>query len=102
MQRNDFNMHTLSFRIVPLLLIGVLAGCSAAQKETPQERSEAAKALFERASKTFHIPSAQAKGPEKTSLENQALAVYKQLFEKYPDQDYWAAQALRSLGNIHA
>jgi TolA-binding protein len=71
-------------------------------KQTPRQRADSAKALFERTSKTFHIPSAEAKGDEKARLQGQAVAGYVELLRKYPDQDYWAAEALRSLGNIRA
>lgn len=84
-----------------LLLAGLL-GCSPPSSETSQQRSEAAKALFEHTSKTFHIPSAEAKGAEQNKLRDQAAGGYEQLLKKYPEQDYWAAQALRSLGNIRA
>jgi tetratricopeptide (TPR) repeat protein len=86
--------------------IGLLAGCSQRPStcivETPQQRYDAAKALFERASREFHIPSSQARGYERTKLEDQALASYADLVHGYSDQPIWAAQALRSLGNIHA
>jgi len=60
------------------------------------------KALFENTTKLFHIPSAEAKGAEKLRLQTDAVAGYEKLLNAYPDQDYWAAQALRSLGNIYA
>ena len=86
--------------------IGLLAGCSHKPTtcvfESPQQRYDAAKALFEKASREFHIPSAQSRGRERTKLEDQALATYTDLARAYCDQPIWAAQALRSLGNIHA
>ena len=84
-----------------ILLIG-FPGCSPKRVETSQQRSDAAKALFERTTKTFHIPSAEAKDAEQQKLQNQAADGYVELMKKYPEQDYWAAQALRSLGNIRA
>src|SRR5438477_11887099 len=82
-----------------LLLALFLLGCSARTAETPQRRSEAAKTIFEHTSKTFHTPSAEAKEPEKDKLQNEATAGDEELLRKYPEQDYWAAQALRCLGN---
>ena len=79
----------------------VLTGCSRKQL-SPAEKYEAAKALFESTSRQFHIPSAEAKGSEKLRLQQQALMGYRQLVKQYPDQDYWAAQSLRSIGNIYA
>ena len=79
----------------------VLTGCARKPLSSP-EKYDAAKALFESTSKQFHIPSAEAKGPEKLRLQQQALAGYRQVLKQYPDQDHWAAQSLRSIGNIYA
>src|SRR6185369_7300707 len=93
----------LTHLVTPLLfVIGVLAGCSPKTTETPQQRMESAKALFEHAVKTFHIPSAEAKGAQKEALLEKAANGYEELLKKYPEQDFWAAQALRSLGSIRA
>jgi tetratricopeptide (TPR) repeat protein len=87
-------------------LLGLLAGCSQRPTtctfESPQQRYAAAKTLFEKASRDFHIPSSQARASERAKLEDQALAAYADLARAYSDQPIWAAQALRSLGNIHA
>ena len=91
-----------NFRLAPLLLAGALLGCSPKKSETPEQRSEAARTLFEHTTKTFHIPSAEAKGTEKESLQSKAADGYTQLLKTFPEQDYWAAQALRSLGNIRS
>jgi len=85
-----------------LLLTLLLPACSRSPSQTREQRAEAAKALFDRTTKTFHIPSAEAKGAEKKTLQKQAAAGYEELLKKYPDQTYWAAQALRNLGNIRA
>jgi len=89
-----------------VVALGLLAGCSQTQTtcpfESPQQRYDAAKALFEKASREFHLPSAQTRGVERTKLEDQALAAYTALVRDYSDQPIWAAQALRSLGNIRA
>jgi tetratricopeptide (TPR) repeat protein len=95
MSRDNLQM----FRWCALLL--VLCGCQV-KKETPQQRYDAAKVLFEETARIFHLPSAQAEGAEKDKLQSQAAAGYQALLSHYPDQDYWAAQALRSLGNICA
>jgi len=89
-------------RLTFTLLLLAFCACSNKKSETPAQPSEAARALFERTSRTFHIPSAEAKGAEKEKLQNQASEGYEELLKKYPEQDYWAAQALRSLGNIRA
>jgi TolA-binding protein len=97
--RRDFRC-ALRF-CIPVALC-VLLGCSPKKSETPQERVGAAQALFERTTKDFHIPSAEAKGAEKEKLQNQAAAGYEEFLKKYPEQENWAAEALRSLGNIRA
>jgi len=83
------------------LLLALLPGCSS-DKQTPEQRAEAAKTLFEQTTKNFHIPSAAAKGAEQVRLQEQAANAYQQLLKKFPDQADWAAQALRSLGNLRA
>ena len=99
-------MSRVSIIAACAVALGLLAGCSQTPTtcifESPQQRYEAAKALFERASREYHIPSAQARGSERAKLENQALAAYADVARAYSDQPIWAAQALRSLGNIHA
>src|SRR5262245_17831616 len=77
-------------------------GCDSRNQPSSQQRYDAAKTLFEQTTKNFHIPSAEAKGADRAKLLDQAAVAYQQLLEKYPDQDYWAAQSLRSLGNIRA
>ena len=77
-------------------------GCDSSEQKPSQQRYDAAKALFEQTTKSFHIPAAEAKGAERRKLLEQAAAAYGELLGKYPEQDYWAAQALRSLGNIRA
>ena len=78
-----------------------LIGCGQKQP-SDNEKYQAAKALFESTSKNLHIPSAEAKGVEKIRLQTEAASGYQLLLKSYADQDFWAAQALRSLGNIHA
>jgi len=96
--------HPLSAEKWPVLTLAaalLFAGC-ARKQQSVAEKYEAAKALFESTSKQFHIPSAEAKGSEKLRLQQQALAGYREIIRKYPDQDHWAAQSLRSIGNIYA
>src|SRR6266404_461035 len=69
--------HLTHLTYLTLLLV-LLPGCSRKTNETPPQRSEAAKVLFERTSKEFHIPSAEAKGTAKENLQNQTAAGYEQ------------------------
>ncbi len=92
----------MKLRLIVALLLTALLGCSAKKTETREQRSEAAKALFEQTTKQFHIPSAEAQSAEKERLQGQAADGYQRLLNTYPEQDYWVAQALRSLGNIRA
>jgi TolA-binding protein len=78
----------------------LLVGCSS--KESPAQRAEAAKALYERATKEYHLPSAEAKGAAQRRQQDQAATAYEQLLKKYPEQTNWCVQALYSLGNIRA
>jgi tetratricopeptide (TPR) repeat protein len=85
------------------LLLGLLTGCGQRQPAaTPEQRYTSAKALFEKASRDYHIPSAEARGAERRNLEDQAAAIYAEVAKEYTDQPVWASQALRSLGNIRA
>ena len=85
-----------------MILLVTAFGCSPQQHETPEQRALSAKALFERTTKLFHIPSAEAKGTQKEQLQELAAKGYEALLKQYPEQEYYAAQALRSLGNIRA
>jgi TolA-binding protein len=91
--------------VLPLLGVALfatlMAGCTS-KHQTPQERAEAAKTLFEQTTKSFHIPSADAVGALKTTLQEQAAHGYQEILGKYPEQRIYAAQADRSLGNIRA
>lgn len=77
----------------------LLTACGDSQPKPPPP---SAQALFGQASTNFHLPSAEAKGPEKVRLLEQAAAAYEALLRAYPDDAYWAAQALRNLGNVRA
>ena len=89
---------------LPALLVGLalaLFSC-ASPKETPQQRAEAARALFDQTTKTFHLPSAETSGATRDRLLLQAAAGYEELLKQYPEQTHTCAQALLSLGNIRA
>jgi tetratricopeptide (TPR) repeat protein len=79
----------------------LLTGCGDSQPKPPPPPASA-RAIFGQASTNFHLPSAEAKGPEKVRLLEQAAAAYETLLKQYPDDAYWAAQALRNLGNVRA
>src|SRR4030095_1655469 len=86
-----------------VLVIALITGCGKRQPpQTPQQRYDGAKALFEKASRDYHIPSAQARGQDRRQLEEQAAALYSDVVRNYSDQRGWASQALRSLANIRA
>src|SRR5512137_2362913 len=89
--------------IIPLFaLILILTGCSRKERETPEQRANAAKALFDQTTKQFDLASAAASGAEKQRLLTQAAAGYERLLKAYPEQEHWAAQALRNLAGIKA
>ncbi len=95
-----FRHSSFVIRISFLSLLLLLAGCS--KSETPAQRADAAKALFDRATKEFHVPSAEVRGAEQRRLQDQAAAAYEALLNRYPEQSNLCAQALRSLANIRA
>ena len=99
-------MPRANILVLLLFAVGLLTGCGPKRvpptAADPLQRYAAAKALFERASREFHIPSAQARGPERTKLEDLAAALYADVARNYADQPIWASQALRSLGHLHA
>mgnify|MGYP002817098324 CR=1 FL=1 len=66
------------------------------------ERTEAAKALFERAVSDFHNLSANALPDKRTELLEGAAKRYQQLIDEYPEQKRWCAQALRNLAGTQA
>jgi tetratricopeptide (TPR) repeat protein len=84
-----------------LLSLALLFGCTA-KREIPEQRAASAQALFDRATREFHVPSAAATGAEKLKLQEQAVAAYQELLKQHADLPRWAAPALRSLGNIRA
>ena len=86
--------------LLALSLLGTTA-CRHNGKD-PQRLAAEAQALFERTTKEFHSPSAAANGAEKRRLETETIRGYEQLLKRYPEQEYWCAEALRSLGNVHA
>lgn len=98
---NSLKLVTGKWLILAFAVPLVFTGC-ARDQQSPAQKYEAAKALFESTSKQFHISSAEAKGTDKLRLQKQALAGYQRILKQYPDQDHWAAQALRNIGNIYA
>src|SRR5688572_2959104 len=85
-----------------LLVTVALVGCAPKRSQKPEPCYVSAKALFEQASRDYHIPSAEAKGAARARLESQAAAMYRQIIQNCDDNCSWAAQAARSLGNIYA
>src|SRR2546429_6349490 len=92
-RRPSFPISNFKFQIsncpvllaASLILLAGVPACTPKKTEAPQQRSDAAKALFERASKSFHIPSAEAADPEKERLQNQASDAYADLVKRYPE-----------------
>jgi len=89
-------------KLCACLGLAALAGCTEKPTPTAEQRYASAKALFAKASRDYHIPSAQGRGAERRQLEEQAAGIYGELVRQYGDQPVWASQALRSLGNIRA
>ncbi len=86
-------------RILFSVALALLLTACVSTKSSP-ERAAAAKAAFDRVTKEFHLPSAEAAGPKRADLLAQAARGYDELLRQFPDQPFWCAQALRSLANI--
>src|SRR6058998_3390078 len=96
-------MSRAKLALCACLIIASLTGCSEKRPTaTPHQRYESARALFEKASRGYHIPSAEARGDDRRRLEEQAATLYANIVKNYADQSHWASQALRSLANIRA
>lgn len=82
----------------------IVCGCQTPQQKAArqQQRSAAAKQLFDQTTKQSHLPSAEAKSASREKLLAQAATGYEQLLRQYRDQPFWCAQALRSLANVRA
>ena len=84
--------------VVILAFVSILMGCATARYSP--KRAAAAKVSFDRVTKEFHLPSAEATGTRKTELLTQSARGYEDLLRQFSDQHNWCAQALRSLGNV--
>lgn len=88
--------------LLPLLLgVTLVLGCRA-KPQPPAERTAAARALLEQATKEFHTPSAEAPGAERQRLLDGAARSYERLLAEFPEQRDLGVQALRGLGSIRA
>ena len=87
-------------RFVAVLNIALFLCACSPKSQPPHVRQAAAKELFNQTIKLYHLPSAEAQGPAREKLLEQAASGYAALVKEYPDQSFWAAQALRSLGNV--
>jgi hypothetical protein len=96
--------HYVRHQWLLALLVGGLVGCAGCRQktETPQQRYEAARAVYEQTTKDLHLPSASATGREQKRLQTEAARAYEELLKRYPEQEYWCAKSLCSLGNLHA
>jgi tetratricopeptide (TPR) repeat protein len=93
--------HVTHVTLLTLLTL-LLCSCATTPKQTPAERHAAAKAAFDQTTKEFHLPSAEARGPERQRLLKEAASGYEAVLSKFRDQPFWCAQALRSLANVRA
>ena len=60
-----------------------------------------AKEDFERTVRLYHLPSADATGSLRLDLLKKAAAGYLSVVKRFPQENRWSAQALRSLGNVY-
>lgn len=101
---NSGRWATLGGVLVLGLAVFILAGTVGCGSKvgTPDQRFAEAKALFESTAKTYHLPSAEARGPEQQRLLSSAASGYEAVVRQYSDQPFWCAQSLRSLANVRA
>jgi len=75
-------------QVLPLfILLLALLGCSPTNPKTPHNAPIPPKALFERTTKTFHVPSTERRGPTKKHSRARRLQVTNSCLKTYPDQD---------------
>lgn len=84
-----------------LLAAGFIAFAGPVSAALPEPAS-GARQLFEQTLSQFHLPSAEARGAQRKNLLLQASNGYSQILKSFPNDQPWAAQALRSLGNVRA
>jgi tetratricopeptide (TPR) repeat protein len=86
------------------IIVLLLLGCATPERKAAEQRLRytVAKNLFEQAANRYDSPSADLQGAEKMRLLDLAAAGYEEVLKKYPDQKFWCAQSLRSLGNVRA
>src|ERR1051325_5032380 len=97
-----FHAPTLPALLTLLTFLSLPLGCATDNTARSEGRYAAARDLYERTTKLYHLPSAQAQGEERDRLLRQAASGYEQLLRRYPNQELWCAQALRSLANVRA
>ena len=90
--------------IKSLLVFWVVVCLSGCHKEPqdPKQRHAEAKALYDHATKEYHLPSASTNSIQQVHLLGQAAAEYEQVLKKYPEQEDVCAKALLGLGNIRS
>ncbi len=86
------------------ILALLLSGCATPERKAAelQLRYSAARDVFGETARRYQLPSADLQGLEKMKLLDLAAAGYGQVLERYPDQKFWCAQALRSMGDVRA
>ena len=89
--------------VLSIVVVTMLSFVGCKEKATPKpQNSESARALFDQATREFHVPSADAKGAERERLLDEAAKRYSELLKRFPEETNVCAQSLRALGSIHA
>lgn len=84
-----------------LALILAAAGCQSSRAR-PAKRAASAKHAFNLVVRQAHVPAGDSTNDiERAELLVRAAAGYQDIVKRYPDQPQWAAQSLRSLGNVY-
>src|SRR5258708_28026033 len=88
--------------LVGLALIGLFFGIHGMAESVAIVPPQGARELFEQTLLQFHLPSAEARGAERQKLLARAAEGYERVLKTFPTVQPWAAQAMRSLGNVRA
>lgn len=83
-------------------LASLLAGACASPQQGLDRRAREARYEFNRIVREYHVPMSEATNEvERGQWATNALEGYAAIYRDYRDQGKWAAQALRSRGNVY-
>lgn len=85
-----------------LFLAAALLGSCSSPKPAMDQRAREARYEFNRVVREYHVPMSEATNDlERGVWMTNALAGYEAICRDFGDQAKWAAQSLRSMGNVY-